>query len=62
MKAAQIQIWYRSLKLQINLVDRDKTLMKTIKQNNGDRKAKKANKFKKCNKKLTFNRKNKINF
>ena len=45
MKAAQIEIWYRSLKLQINLVDRDKTLMKTIKQNNEDKKAKKANKF-----------------
>ena len=45
MKAAQIEIWYRSLKLQINLVDRDKTLMKTIKQNNGDKKAKKVNKF-----------------
>ena len=48
--------------MQINLVDRDKTLMKTIKQSNGDKKAKKANKFYKCNKKLTFNRKNKINF
>ena len=44
------------------MVDRDKTLMKTIKQNNRDKKAKKANKFQKCNKKLTFNRKNKINF